>query len=65
MFINQLDCIRRNESQNKAETRRLKSFFLKIADIQRLQHHFERKRGSDKKIIQNLAINSKILFLHP
>jgi len=58
-------CIRRIESQNKAEIRRLKSFFLKMADIQRLQLHFELKRGSDKKTIQNLAINSKILFLHP
>jgi len=36
-----------------------------MADIQRLQLHFELKRGSDKKTIQNLAINSKILFLHP
>ena len=61
MLINHLVSIRINESGN----RKAKIFFLKMADIQRLQPHFERKRGSDKKVIQNLAINSKILFLHP
>jgi hypothetical protein len=55
----------RNKTRNKAETGRLKCFLLKTADIQRLQHSFEGKRGFDKKVVQNLAINSKILFLHP
>jgi hypothetical protein len=58
-------CIRKNETRNKAETGKPKCFLLKTADIQRLQHSFTQKTGPDKKVIQNLAINSKILFLHP